>query len=45
MEREPLTVVIQATAWWEAALGLVFLQNCGLEVYLTVKVTTLLKKH
>ena len=38
LHREPPTGVIQATTWWEAALGLVKLQECGLEVPLPVKV-------
>ena len=38
MDREPPTVVIRATTWWEAALELVKLQECGLEVPLPVKV-------
>ena len=42
MEREPPTVVIQATIWWEAVLGLVKLQEGGLGVHLPVKVATLL---
>ena len=42
MEREPPTVAIQATTWWEAVPALVKLQECGLGMHLTVKVTTLL---
>ena len=42
MERQPTTVVIQATTWWEAALALVNLQECGLAVHLPVQVATLL---
>ena len=38
MDRQPLTVVIQATTWWETILALVKLQECGLEVNLPVKV-------
>ena len=38
MDREPPTVAIQATTEWEAALALVKLQECGLEVLLPVKV-------
>ena len=38
MEREPPTLAIQATDWWEAVLALVYLQESGLEVHLDVKV-------
>ena len=38
MDRQPPTVVTQATAWWETVLALVKLQEIGLEVYLPVKV-------
>ena len=41
MEKQPPTDVIQATAWWEAALVDVKLQECGLGEHLPVKVTTL----
>ena len=37
MEREPPTVAIRATTWWEAALALVKLQDGGLGVHLPVK--------
>ena len=43
MEREPPTVVIQATTEWEAALGHVNLQEGGLGVHLPVKVPMLLR--
>ena len=36
-DRQPTTVVTQATAWWEVALALVKLQG-GLGVHLLVKV-------
>ena len=42
MDREPPTVVIQATGLWEAALALVKLQECGLGVPPHVKVAMLL---
>ena len=42
MDREPPTVVIQATGLWEAALALVKLQEGGLGVHLPVKVAILL---
>ena len=42
MEKQPPTVVIQATSWWEAVLALVKLQECGLGMHLLVQVTTLL---
>ena len=42
MEREPPTVVIQATTWWEAVCVHVNLQEGGLEVHLPVKVAMLL---
>ena len=38
LDREPPTVVTQATAWWEATLALVKLQEIGLTVHLPVKV-------
>ena len=38
MDRQPPTVVTQATTWWEAVLALVKLQAVGLEVHLPVKV-------
>ena len=38
MDRQPPTVVIQATTWWETVLARVKLQECGLEVNLPVKV-------
>ena len=38
MDKEPPTVVIQATTWWEAQLALVKLQEYGLEMHLTAKV-------
>ena len=42
MEKQPPTVAIQATSWWEAVLAHVKLQECGLGMHLPVKVTTLL---
>ena len=45
MDREPPTVVIQATGLWEAALALVKLQEGGLGVHLYVKVAMLLTSH
>ena len=38
LDRQPPTVVTQATAWWETVLALVMLQESGLEVNLPVKV-------
>ena len=38
MDRQPPTVVMQATDWWETVLALVKLQECGLGVHLHVKV-------
>ena len=38
LDRQPPTVVIQATLWWEPAIALVKLQECGLEMHLPVKV-------
>ena len=43
MDGQPPTVVIQATAWWEAALAHVKLQDCGLGVHLPVKVNYFVK--
>ena len=43
MERQPPTVVIQATTWWEAALAHVKLQECGLGVHLPVQVNYFVK--
>ena len=37
-DRQPPTVVTQATAWWETVLALVKLQEIGLGVHLPVKV-------
>ena len=41
-DRQPPTVVKQATAWWETVLTLVKLQEFGLGVHLPVKVYMLL---
>ena len=38
LDRQPPTVVAQATTWWETVLACVKLQECGLEVHLFVKV-------
>ena len=38
LDRQPPTVVTQATDWWETVLALVKLQECGLGVHLPVKV-------
>ena len=38
INRQPPTVVIQATTWWETALVYVMPQECGLGVNLPVKV-------
>ena len=38
LDRQPPTVVTQATTWWETVLALVKLQECGLGVHLPVKV-------
>ena len=38
MDKQPPTVVIQATLWWEVVLALVKLQDRGLAVHLPVKV-------
>ena len=37
-DRQPPTVVTQATAWWETVLALVKQKEIGLGVYLPVKV-------
>ena len=39
--RQPLTVVTQATTWWETVLALVKLQESGLGVHQLVKVCML----
>ena len=39
MDREPPTVVIQATTEWEAVLALVCLQDRGLGAHLSVDVS------
>ena len=38
MDRQPPTVVTQATTWWEAVLAHVKLQEHGLEMHLPVDV-------
>ena len=38
LNRQPPTVVKQATTWWETVLALVKLQEIGLGVHLSVKV-------
>ena len=38
LDRQPLTVVLQGTTWWETALAHVKLQESGLGVNLSVKV-------
>ena len=38
LDRQPPTVAIQATTWWEIVLALVKLQEYGLGVHLSVKV-------
>ena len=38
LDRQPPTVVMQATTWWEAVLAHVKLQECGLGVHLPVNV-------
>ena len=45
MDREPPTVVIQATDCLEAVLALVKLQEGGLRVHLPVKVAMLIINH
>ena len=42
LDGQPPTVVTQAIIWWEAALALVKLQECGLGVHLPVKVSMML---
>ena len=42
LNRQPPTVVTQATTWWETVLALVKLQEIGLGVHLPVKVCSLL---
>ena len=42
-DRQPPTVVIQATTWWEAVLAYVKLQECGLGVHLPVNVCLLIQ--
>ena len=41
-DRQPPTVVTQATTWWETVVALAKLQEIGLEVNLPVKVCMLL---
>ena len=36
LDRQPPTVVIEDTSWWEAQLAHVKLQECGLGVHLPV---------
>ena len=38
LDRQPPTVVTQATTWWETVLAHVKLQESGLRVHLPVKV-------
>ena len=38
LDRQPPTVVTQATTWWETVLALVKLQEIGLGVHLPVEV-------
>ena len=38
LDRQPPTVVTQATTWWETVLALVKLQEIGLGVNLSVEV-------
>ena len=45
INREPPTVVIQATTEWEAVLALVKLQEYGLGVHLPVKVCVVSPVH
>ena len=46
LNREPPTVVTQATTWWETVLTLVKLQEIGLGVHLPVQVFRHIhKKH
>ena len=42
LDRQPPTVVTQATPWWEKILALVKLQEIGLGVHLPVKVWVIL---
>ena len=42
LDRQPPTVVTQATTWWETVIALVKLQEIGLGVNLPVKVFSLL---
>ena len=45
-DRQPPTVVTQATTWWETVLALVKLQEIGLGVHLPVQVFRHIhKKH
>ena len=44
-DRQPPTVVTQATAWWETVLALVKLHKIGLGVNLPVKVCMLVKPN
>ena len=41
LDRQPPTVVTQASTWWEMVLALVKVQECGLGVHLPVKVCML----
>ena len=38
LDRQPPTVVIQGTTWWETAIIHAELQECGLVVHLPVRV-------
>ena len=42
LNRQPPTVVTQATTWWETVLAIVKLQEIGLGVHLPVYVFSLL---
>ena len=42
LDRQPPTVVTQATTWWETVLALVKQKEIGLGVHLRVKVHLLL---
>ena len=41
LDRQPPTIVTQATTWWETVLACVKLQEIGLGVHLPVKVCML----
>ena len=45
LDRQPPTVAVEATTWWETGLAFVKLQDCGLELHLPVKVCCYYTPH